>query len=265
MSDDMVSTEVRNKHETREDEQFVRFNPVQRIEHALLIISFTALCVTGLPQKFAQNDAAAWLIVTFGGIETTRLIHRFFASMFVLQSFIHAGYIVVGVFRGHQRPSMVPGWKDVIDAVTTLRYCLGSVQKEPLYDRYDYRQKFEYWGVVLGAVIMILTGVVLWFPAAMTRILPGVLVPAAKEAHGGEALLAFLVIVIWHLYGTHLSPVRFPGDVCIFTGKLSRERMIEEHPLEYARALNVPVSELLGEEQERASVPLTPGDQPSTV
>ncbi|MCL4508575.1 MAG: hypothetical protein M1296_03485, partial [Chloroflexi bacterium] len=74
-----------------------------------------------------------------------------------------------------------------------------------------------------------------WFPTWATKVLPGELIPAAKEAHGGEALLAFLVIVIWHLYGVHLSPLRFPGDISIFTGRISRKRMIEEHPLEYAQ------------------------------
>ena len=32
------------------------------------------------------------------------------------------------------------------------------------FDRFDYKQKFEYWGLVLGAVIVISTGLVLLFP-----------------------------------------------------------------------------------------------------
>src|SRR3990170_5678739 len=179
-------------HRAQETEEFVRFNRGQRLEHLILIISFTTLCVTGLPQKFAQNDVSAWLIVSLGGIEITRAIHRIFAAVFVIGSLYHAAYIVLGVLRGNQKPYMVPGLRDVLDAVATLRYCLGFSNKQPLYDRYDYRQKFEYWGVVLGAVIMIVTGVILWFPSLITQFLPGELVPAAKEAHSGEALLAFL-------------------------------------------------------------------------
>ncbi|TAK33690.1 MAG: cytochrome C [Chloroflexota bacterium] len=251
-------------HGTQQAEEFVRFNRGQRLEHLLLIITFTSLCVTGLPQKFAQNDVAAWIIVSLGGIETTRIIHRIVATVFVLQSLYHVAYIVLGVVRGNQKPHMVPGLRDVKDAIATLRYCLGFSNHKPLLDRYDPRQKFEYWGVVLGTAIMIVTGIVLWFPSQLTLILPGEFVPAAKEAHSGEALFAFLVIVVWHLYGTHLSPVNFPGDVSIFTGKVSRERMVEEHPLEYARALGTPVAELL-HEQESTPKPVVTGDEPSSV
>ena len=36
--------------------------------------------------------------------------------------------------------------------------------KHPLYDRYTYKEKFEYWGLVVGNVIMVLTGFILFFP-----------------------------------------------------------------------------------------------------
>ncbi len=144
---------------------------------------------------------------------------------------------------------MVPKARDFRDALDMLKYSLGVRAEHPRFDRYDYRQKFEYWGLVLGNFIMIVTGSILWFPVLATRILPGELVPAAKEAHGGEALLALLVITIWHLYSVHLSPVQFPGDTSIFTGKISRHRMIEEHPLEYARIMGIPVD---GDKVEQA-------------
>ena len=215
--------------------EFVRFNVSQRLEHVLLMVAFIGLCFTGIPQRFYGEAWASWLIASMGGIETVRLIHRFFAALLVLESSYHAAYIVRGVLRGSQRPQMVPRLQDFRDAVRMLKYSLGAVPEHPRFDRYDYRQKFEYWGLVLGNVIMIATGAILWFPVLATRILPGEFVPAAKEAHGGEALLALLVITVWHLYSVHLSPVQFPGDTSIFTGRISKRRMLEEHPLELAR------------------------------
>ena len=35
---------------------FIRFALRQRIEHILLILSFTSLCLTGLPQRFVWRD-----------------------------------------------------------------------------------------------------------------------------------------------------------------------------------------------------------------
>ncbi len=102
---------------------------------------------------------------------------------------------------------------------------------------------------------MLTTGFVLWFPVEVTRFLPGELIPAAKTAHSMEALLAFLVIVTWHIYNAIFSPEVFPLDTTIFTGKISRDRMIHEHPNELATIEGVSVDELLKREKERYTVP----------
>jgi cytochrome b subunit of formate dehydrogenase len=128
----------------------------------------------------------------------------------------------------------VPTRQDFVDAIVTLKYYLGMSDLKAKFGRFDYRQKFEYWGLVFGAIIVIVTGAVLLFPMFVARFLPGDLIPAAKLAHGNEALMAFLVVIVWHIYNAHLSPDVFPFDTAIFTGKVSRERMEHEHPLEWA-------------------------------
>ena len=133
---------------------------------------------------------------------------------------------------------------DVQRAIVTLRYYLGVADKAPPFDRYDYRMKFEYWGLVAGNVIMVVTGFVLYFPALAARLMPGQIIPASKVAHSNEGLMAFLVITIWHIYNAHLSPDVFPFDTSIFTGKISRERMLHEHPLELARMEGKSLAEL---------------------
>lgn len=232
-------------------EWFVRFSPSQRLEHLLIIVSFTGLVVTGLPQKFFGSGWAQAMIMLMGGIDTTRFIHRALAIMFCLEAIYHLAYIGTLILRGRFTPSMFPGKKDVADAICYFAYCIGRSHEKPKFDRYEYRQKFEYWGVVMGGMVMIITGLILMFPAQATQILPGAFVPAAREMHGGEALMATLIIVIWHFYGAHLNPERFPADWTIFTGKISRERMMEEHPLEYARVVGIPLEELERHEEVR--------------
>jgi len=116
--------------------------------------------------------------------------------------------------------------------------------RAPPFDRYDYRMKFEYWGLVAGNIIMVLTGFVLYFPTVAARLVPGEIIPAAKVAHSNEGLMAFLVITIWHIYNAHLNPDVFPFDTSIFTGKISRARMLHEHPLELARMEGKSLAEL---------------------
>ena len=109
--------------------------------------------------------------------------------------------------------------------------CITSaVQNLPQMGRYTFEEKMEYWAFVWGAIIMGATGFMMWNPISTVKFLPGEVIPAAKAAHGGEALLAVLAIIIWHMYGVHIK--RF--NKSMWTGKMSEEEMLHEHPLELA-------------------------------
>ncbi len=227
-------------------EYFTRFTVNQRIEHIILIVTFVMLSLTGLAQKFYSAGWAEWIILNMGGIEYTRLIHRAFALLFSAGMLYHLGYVIHALFVRHARPSMVPTLKDARDVVNALRYSFGFIEKPPQFGRFDYRQKFEYWGIIFGSIVIITSGFALAFPLLVTRVLSGQFVAAAREFHGNEAMLAVLTIVIWHLYDVIFRPGVFPGDTSIFTGRISRERMMEEHSLEYAELEGSPSDEDAG-------------------
>jgi cytochrome b subunit of formate dehydrogenase len=125
--------------------------------------------------------------------------------------------------------------KDYEDAVHNIRYYFGFENHPAKCDRYDYMEKFEYWTILVGGILMIATGFILWLPTLITRFLPGEIIPAAKALHSNEAMLIFLINAVWHIYNAIFSPEAFPLDTSIFTGYISRERMLREHPLELAR------------------------------
>ena len=131
------------------------------------------------------------------------------------------------------QPALLLNRKDFRDAVDNIRYYVGSAEAPPRFGRFDYRQKFEYWGLIFGALIMAASGFILFFPILLSRVLPAELIPAAKVMHSAEAMLAFLIILIWHMAGAHLTPESFPMDTSIFTGKIRKDKLRREHPLEY--------------------------------
>jgi cytochrome b subunit of formate dehydrogenase len=212
-----------------------RFSRRQRLEHVGVMTLFILLSLTGLPQKFYDSGWAQAIILGLGGIDRVRWIHRLSGVLFALLTAVHMTTAIGLVLLGRSGLSLVPTKQDFLDAITTLRYYLGVSEVQAKFDKFDYKQKFEYWGLVLGAVIVISTGLVLLFPIPVTRFLPGEIIPAAKLAHGNEGLMAFLVVILWHIYNAHLNPDVFPFDTTIFTGKISVERLRHEHSIEYDR------------------------------
>lgn len=200
------------------------------------MVLFIILALTGFPQKFFEAGWAQWLIFHLGGIDRVRWLHRLSGILFAVVAVQHLGGVLYLAARRRIDLSMIPDKKDFRDAITTLRYYLGQSEEQAQFDRFDYRQKFEYWGLVFGGIIMMVTGFILYFPTFFARYVIGEVIPAAQVAHSSEGLLAFLVVIVWHIYNAHLSPDVFPFDASVFTGRISEERMQQEHPLELARA-----------------------------
>jgi formate dehydrogenase gamma subunit len=213
---------------------YVRFDLSQRIQHILLIVAFTLLSLTGLPQLFTgARWAQIWLSV-FGELDGARLIHHLSGVLLGAVFIYHVVTVIVDLIVTRSR-RMLPGIQDMRDAIRETGFLLGKRPDKPLYDRFDFRQKVEYWALIWGTILMGLTGLILMFPEIAARRMPGIVIYAAKAAHGMEAFLAILSIIIWHMYNAHFVGGKLAFDSTIFNGRITRERIMEEHPLEYKR------------------------------
>lgn len=207
---------------------YLRFPVIRRIEHLLLLLSFGLLGLTGLIQKYSDAGISQWLIAVLGGIEAVRIIHRVAAVVYMLETIYHLVDIVYKLYVQRVRASMLPGVKDILDVVNVVKFNLGFSKKHPKMGRYNFVEKAEYWALIWGTFVMGLTGFILWNPIITARILPGEFIPAAKVAHGLEAVLAVAAIVLWHFYGVHIKTWNWS----MIKGHLTKEQMEEEHAQE---------------------------------
>ena len=209
---------------------YVRFSLAQRVEHVLMVLSFSTLGLTGLPQRFASHPISIKFVNALGGIDNLRTIHHTAAIVMMLGTIYHILVVGYKIFVERRRMTMLPVFQDAKDALFAFLYNVGLNKTRPQMGRYTFEEKAEYWAFVWGAVVMGFTGFLMWNPVTAAKFFPGEFIPAAKAAHGGEALLAVLAIIVWHMYGVHIKQF----NKAMWTGRLSEQEMLHEHPLELA-------------------------------
>jgi cytochrome b subunit of formate dehydrogenase len=210
-----------------ETKGILRFPLARRVEHWTLVTAFTVLAATGLPQKYGQWRVSEFALRLLGGLETARVLHRIAAVALILLAIYHFGTLLYDFLVRRSRPYILPQVDDARNAWQQLLFNMGLIAEKPRQGWFTFEEKFEYWALIWGTAVMVLTGFFLWNPITATRLFSGEWIPAAKAAHGGEALLAVLSIVLWHLYHVLIKH----KNKSMFTGYLSAEEMEEEHPL----------------------------------
>lgn len=213
--------------------RYTRFKRSDRVQHAVMLASFLVLTITGLPQKYIyrNNHYLDDLIDLMGGLEAVRVVHRWAATVLMLVTVYHLLAAAHRVLVRRVSLSMLPRYHDVVHAWQAVRYNVGRAAARPRMDRFTWEEKLEYWSLIWGTIVMIVTGFMLWNPVATARFLPGEFIPAAQVVHGGEALLAILAVLVWHFYSVHLRQF----NRSMFTGDMTEAEMEHEHPLELER------------------------------
>ena len=219
--------------EEEEGEKFLRFNRNFRFQHIVLFSSVIILIITGMPLKFPNFILSRFVINFWGGIQNSTVVHRIGAGMLIYFMVHHFFYTILTRTGRRDFVLMIPGLQDAKDIAQNIRHFLGKSPDKPRFGRFSYVEKFDYWAVYWGCVIMIGSGLFLWFETDVMRFLPKYAVDMAHEMHSDEALLATLAIVIWHFYNVHFNPDRFPGTLLWWHGQLTEHEMQEEHPREY--------------------------------
>src|SRR5581483_4648456 len=124
--------------------------------------------------------------------------------------------------------------KDLQDALGMFKWFFGLGPK-PVFDRYSYWEKFDYWAPFWGVTIIGVSGAMLWAKTYAAMWLPGWVFNVATIFHGEEAFLAAGFLFTVHFFNNHWRPENFPLDILMFTGSMPLEKFRREHTIEYDR------------------------------
>ncbi len=214
----------------------LRMLPLERVQHAVMAISFLTLVWTGFALKYPDTWWARPLLMLEGRHAVRSLIHRIAAAVFMAVAVTHLVSLIVNRKLRHHWLEMLPKMDDPREALAGFAYNLGLGSEPPYRSSHSYIEKAEYWAVVWGAVVMISTGVFLWANTLVMRFLPKSWLDVATSIHLYEAILATLAIVVWHFYSVIFDPDVYPLNTAFLTGfsVKKKERSPEREPMKTA-------------------------------
>jgi cytochrome b subunit of formate dehydrogenase len=236
---------------------YLRMTVHERIQHAILGISFTALVVTGFMLRYPE----AWWVqgirsLSSNAFELRSLGHRVAGVVMLVLAAWHVGYLLFTVPGRSLLRDLLPKRRDLTDPWKVLRYNLGLSKERVLFLRFSYIEKMEYWAMVWGTFLMGATGIILWFDNVSMGYITKLGFDISRTVHFYEAILATLAIIIWHFYWVIYNPSVYPMNLAWLTGRMSEQEMEEEHPLQ--------LKEMKAEEVRKKGEETQPSQPPDT-
>lgn len=230
---------------------YLRMTVNERLQHVVLGLSFTALVVTGFMLRYPE----AWWVagirhLSVRAFEWRGLIHRIASIVMLGSGAWHVAYLIFTDAGRKLFLAMLPRWNDLTDPWNVLKYNLGLAKTKPLFGRFCYIEKAEYWAMAWGTGLMTLTGAILWFDNASMGYITKLGFDIARLVHFYEAVLATMAIIVWHFYFVIFNPEVYPMNLAWLTGRMSEGEMMEEHPLQ--------LEEMKAEEAKRTAHPPAP-------
>ncbi|HSB15184.1 MAG TPA: cytochrome b/b6 domain-containing protein [Bryobacteraceae bacterium] len=201
-----------------------RMFPFERIQHALLLTSFSVLVWTGFALKYPDQWWARPLVMWESAFPLRATVHRVAAVVMMAAAVMHAVSLIVNRKLREHWYAMLPKVSDVRESLQNMAWLFGLSSTKPALSSHGYIEKAEYWAVAWGTVVMAITGVALWAVNLSLRWLPKTWLDIATAIHFYEAVLATLAIVVWHLYSVIFDPDVYPLDTAWLTGYSPRNR-----------------------------------------
>jgi cytochrome b subunit of formate dehydrogenase len=202
----------------------VRMYGLERLQHALLLVSFAVLAWTGFALKYPDQWWARPWLAWESVFPVRATVHRIAGAVLIAVSLLHVVSLASNRrLRRHWR-ELWPRAGDTREGLLNFAHLLGVRSKQPRLSSHSYVEKSEYWAVVWGTAVMSMTGLMLWAIDYTLAWLPKSWLDVATAVHFYEAVLATLSIVVWHFYFVIFDPEVYPLDTAWLNGSSVRKR-----------------------------------------
>jgi len=189
----------------------VRHRLMVRVTHWLVALAFFLCLFTGFP---IWSPVFGWMAALVGGLNVCRWLHPWSGVAFFVFTFWMALH-----WAGEMRMSKEErGWIGP-RLLEYMRYKGDDSQ----VGKYNPGQKMFFWTVILGAIGVLATGIVMWFPLSFNEIFR----EASYVIHD-VAFILFFVAIVFHIY---LGTIGEPGTFRSMTrGTVTRAWARLHHP-----------------------------------
>ncbi len=223
--------EYNNHKENSTTRYYIRMNKVERIQHLILMCSIGVLVLTGF-----MLEGETWVIESLGSagkviFHWRGILHRIAGVTFISLGIYHLYYVTFTPAGRSWIRDMSPRLNDFKDAIHNMAYLVGLRKERPRFDRFTYQEKLEYFSIYFGLPIVAISGIMLWTEYKWNQFYLDV----AMAFHKGEATLAALAILVWHLITVFFKPGNYPLNTIFIHGRISEEELKHHHPLWYER------------------------------
>lgn len=197
--------------------RILRYQFHERLTHWISAFAYIYCMLTGLA---FWSPWLFWLAILMGGGQVSRMLHPWFGLIF-------AGAVLylylMWAAQMHTTETDKAWWR-------SLRYYVRNEdEKMPPAGRYNGGQKLLFWGFVIFALLLLLSGAVMWFPEWIPLSLR-FLLKLAILVHVSSALLTIGLFMI-HIYMSVFAERGAFGSV--IRGDVSQEFAKRYHPAWY--------------------------------
>jgi formate dehydrogenase subunit gamma len=205
---------AREKEDVLVGDEIVRHKLSSRVIHWIVAVAFFVCLFTGMP---IWTPVFGWMAYFFGGLTVCRALHPWAGLVFFVAVLVETiDWASDMMFEPQEK-----GWW----GPKLFQYLRWEAEDEDV-GKYNGGQKFFFWTMGLGALGLLLSGLMLWFP----RSFPRFLLPFAFVIHDITFIL-FAVAVVFHIYlGTSAEPGTFRS---MTRGTVTRKWARLHHPRWY--------------------------------